>query len=59
MKEITFKITKDGSKVETKASGFDGMTCRDVAKSVIDGLGTVIHDEDKLDSEVTENIRIK
>lgn len=59
MKEVVFIISKDGSKVQTEASGFMGTECRDVTKNVIDGLGQITSDEDKQGEGIQENIKTR
>lgn len=43
-KEVTFKISPDGMKVDADAEGFVGQECEDFAKLTLDALGEV---EDK------------
>lgn len=59
MKEVTFKISKNGSKVVIEAFDFEGTQCRDVTKNVLDGLGKIIHDEDKQGDGIQENIKTR
>jgi len=52
-KEVTIKISPDGSEVEIDANGFVGGSCKDFMKGVIT-MGTVIEEEKKPSYYLTE-----
>ena len=46
-KEVTFKISPDGSQVEVDAEGFHGTGCMDFAKRTLDALGRITDKKEK------------
>ena len=46
-REVTFKISKDGSQVEVDAEGFHGVGCMDFAKKTLDALGVMTEKKEK------------
>ena len=49
MKEITITISKDGSKVETDATGFSGSRCGNAVEKLVGSLGNVTEMEKKME----------
>ena len=47
MKEIKFRISADGQKIDIDAEGFTGSGCKDFARKTIEALGTVKEEKKK------------
>ena len=49
MKEVIITISKDGSKVETDAQGFQGSSCGNAIEQLVGSLGNVTEMEKKVE----------